>query len=164
MKKQEIVYKKLTEIKPYKKNPRQNDQAVKEVANSIKEFGFKVPIVIDKKGVIIAGHTRYKAAARLKLEEVPCIVANELTDNQVKAYRLVDNKVSELSFWDDSLLQLELEDIDKSLDMSQFGFELEKIFAPLKPEEKERHEQVEALKELEKTIHTCPQCGTMFED
>lgn len=118
-----IVNKKLTEIKPYEKNPRYNDEAVTPVANSIKEFGFKVPIVIDKDGVIVAGHTRYKAAKKLKLEEVPVIVADDLNEEQIKAFRLADNKVGEIATWDDGLLAQELEDI-LSLDMTDFGFEI----------------------------------------
>ncbi len=90
-----IEYKKIDDLKPYENNPRFNDDAVEYVANSIKEFGFKVPIVIDKDNVIVAGHTRYKASMELGLEEVPCIVADDLTDEQVKAFRLADNKVGE---------------------------------------------------------------------
>ena len=114
----------LDDIKPYEKNPRRNDEAVQYVAASIKEFGFKVPIVIDKNNVIVAGHTRYKAAKKLGLEEVPCIVADDLTDEQVKAYRLADNKVAEKAEWDFDLLSMELEDIF-NLDMGDFGFEFE---------------------------------------
>lgn len=108
---------------PYKRNPRDNREAVKYVANSIQQFGFKVPIVIDKNNVIVAGHTRLEAAKSLGLKEVPCVVADDLTDEQVKAFRLADNKVSEIATWDEGLLELELFDI-KSLDMSDFGFEL----------------------------------------
>lgn len=116
-----IVNKKLNEIKPYEKNPRYNDEAVTPVANSIKEFGFKVPIVIDKDGTIVAGHTRYKAAQKLKLEEVPCIIADDLSEEQIKAFRLADNKVGEIATWDDGLLTQELDEI-LNLDMSDFGF------------------------------------------
>ena len=90
-----IVEKKLDEIKPYENNPRFNDDAVQYVANSIKEFGFKVPIVIDKDNTIVAGHTRYKASLLLGLDKVPCIVADDLNEEQIKAFRLADNKVSE---------------------------------------------------------------------
>ena len=102
---------KLSDIKPYENNPRKNNEAVKYVAQSIKEFGFKVPIVIDKDNVIIAGHTRYKAAKRLKIKEVPTIIADDLTDEQVKAFRLADNKVAEKAEWDFDLLPLEINDI-----------------------------------------------------
>lgn len=112
----------LKDLKPYENNPRKNDDAVKYVAESIKEFGFKVPIVIDKNNVIVAGHTRYKAAKKLKMSEVPCIIADDLTDEQIKAFRLADNKVAEKSEWDFDLLNAELDDII-DLDMELFGFE-----------------------------------------
>ena len=113
-----IVNKRIDELIPYEKNPRKNDEAVKYVAESIKAFGFKVPIVIDKNNVIVAGHTRYKASKKLKLTEVPCIVADDLTDEQIKAYRLADNKVAEKAEWDFELLDSELDelfDFDKKL-------------------------------------------------
>lgn len=116
----QIVYKTINELKPYKNNPRKNDGAVDAVAASIKEFGFKVPIVIDNDGEIVAGHTRLKAALKLNLDKVPCIVADDLTPDQIKAFRLADNKTAELSEWDFDLLNLELDNID--LDMSEFGF------------------------------------------
>lgn len=116
-----IVYKKVEDLKPYVNNPRFNDEAVEQVANSIKEFGFKVPMVIDKDNVIVAGHTRYKASLELGLKEVPCIVADDLTEEQVKAFRLADNKVSEKAQWDLELLEEELDNLD--IDMSEFGFD-----------------------------------------
>lgn len=116
-----IIEKNLKDIKPYEKNPRKNDNAVEYVANSIKEFGFKVPIVIDKDGVIVAGHTRYKASKKLGLEKVPCIIADDLTDEQIKAYRLADNKAGEKSEWDFDLLQDELSEI-LNIDMEMFDF------------------------------------------
>ena len=93
------------------------------MANSIKEFGFKVPIVIDKNNIIVCGHTRYKAAKKLGLDVVPCVVADDLTDEQIKAYRLADNKVGEDSLWDTDLLNGELDDI-LNIDMTDFGFAL----------------------------------------
>ncbi|HHL9937020.1 TPA: ParB N-terminal domain-containing protein [Streptococcus pyogenes] len=119
-----FVDKKLSEITPYKNNPRNNDEAVGPVAESIKEFGFKVPIVVDKNGEIINSHTRYKAAQKLGLETVPVIVADDLSEEQIKAFRLADNKVCEIAVWDLDLLNEELNDI-LDLDMSAFGFELE---------------------------------------
>lgn len=116
----EIVYKKVNELVPYENNPRINDEAVEYVKNSIKEFGFKVPIVIDKDNVIVAGHTRLKASLELGLKEVPCIIADDLSEEQIKAFRLADNKVSEKSQWNFELLDLELDNIN--LDMSEFGF------------------------------------------
>jgi DNA modification methylase len=120
----DIQLKKLADITPYERNPRKNDEAVKYVAESIKQFGFKVPIVIDKDGIIVAGHTRYKAAKKLNLGEVPCIVADDLTDEQVKAFRLADNKVAEKAEWDFDLLDIELDDI-LEIDMESLGFEFE---------------------------------------
>lgn len=117
----QIIYKPLGELKPYKRNPRKNDGAVDAVAASIKEFGFKVPIVIDANGEIVAGHTRLKAAKKLGLAEVPCIIADDLTPDQIKAFRLADNKTAELADWDFELLQLELSAIQ--LDMTDFGFD-----------------------------------------
>lgn len=117
-----IVLKKTADVIPYEKNPRKNDAAVKYVMESIKEFGFKVPIVIDSNNVIVAGHTRLKAAKKLKLDEVPCIIADDLTEEQIKAFRLADNKVSEQAEWDYDLLADELEDLI-DFDMTVFGFE-----------------------------------------
>ena len=119
----QIIDKKIGEIKPYEKNPRKNDSAVDAVANSISQFGFKVPVVIDKDNIIVCGHTRYKAAQKLGLDVVPCVVADDLTDEQIKAYRLADNKVAELAEWDIDLLGEELDGIF-DIDMSDFGFDL----------------------------------------
>lgn len=124
---------KIDQLTPYDHNPRQNDGAVDAVAASIKNFGFKVPVVIDRERVIVAGHTRYKAAKKLGLESVPCIVADDLTDEQIRAFRLADNKVGELAGWDFDLLNMELAGIEE-LDMTQFGF--------LDPEEIEEPEEV----------------------
>ena len=152
----EIIEKKLTEITPYENNPRKNDDAVEYVANSIREFGWKVPIVIDRDGVIIAGHTRYKAAQKLGYETVPCIMADDLTPEQVKAYRLADNKVSELAGWDFEMLDAELEDID--LDMEAFGFDLSgSEFPDLFGDAPEKEES-----KKKKTI-VCPHCGEEIE-
>lgn len=117
-----IIQKNIEDIIPYEKNPRKNDEAVKYVAASIKEFGFKQPIVLDKGNVIVAGHTRYKAAKKLKITTVPCVIADDLTDEQIKAYRLADNKVAEMADWDFDLLSAELDDLF-DFDMSVFGFE-----------------------------------------
>lgn len=114
------------DLKPYENNPRLNEDAVDLVAASIDEFGFKQPIVVDKDLIIIAGHTRWKAAQKLGLETVPCIQADDLTPAQVKAYRLADNKVAEAAQWDLDALQFELEGLDNmGFDMEPFGFETE---------------------------------------
>jgi len=116
-----IVMKSVQVLQEYENNPRNNDEAIKAVANSIREFGFKVPIVITSDNVIIAGHTRLKASVSLGLEEVPCIIADDLNDEQIKAFRLADNKTAELATWDLSKLEEELSELD--MDMLQFGFE-----------------------------------------
>lgn len=113
----------ISKLKAYERNPRFNDQAVDSVAASIKEFGFKVPIVVDADNTIVCGHTRLKAARQLGLKSVPCIIADDLTPEQIKAFRLADNKVSELAEWDFKLLDLELNEIS-GIDMSEFGFEV----------------------------------------
>ena len=119
-----VINMKVSELIPYEKNPRHNDDAVKYVAESIRQFGFKQPIVIDKGNVIIAGHTRLKAAKKLKLKEVPCIIADDLTEEQIKAYRLADNKVAEMADLDFELLDSELDEII-DIDMSDFGFDFD---------------------------------------
>ena len=116
-----IVELSIHDLVPYENNPRNNIEAVEYVANSIEKFGFKVPIVVDTNNVIVAGHTRYMARKKLGLETVPCIVADDLTEEQIKAFRLADNKVSEIATWDDELLAIELSDI-VDIDMSDFGF------------------------------------------
>lgn len=121
----EIVYKTLGELTPYENNPRNNDNAVEYVKNSIERFGFKVPMVIDKNNVIVAGHTRYKAALELDMAKVPCVVADDLTDDEIRAFRLADNKVAEFAEWDFELRDEELEMI--SMDMEQFGFDMSEI-------------------------------------
>lgn len=149
----EIIIKKIGDIIPYENNPRKNDDAVEYVANSIKEFGFQNPVIIDKNNVIVAGHTRVKAAERLGIEEIPCIMADDLTDEQIKAFRLADNKVGEIAEWDFEMLDLELLDID--MDMTDFGFEIE--------EEPEAIELEESDTETKKTKYCCPKCGFEFE-
>ena len=112
---------KLTDIHPYEHNPRRNDEAVMYVKNSIQEFGMKVPLVIDKNNVIVAGHTRYQALIELGWESAPCIIADDLTDEQVKAFRLADNRVGEIATWDLKKLEDELKGIQE-IDMEQFKF------------------------------------------
>lgn len=122
----QIISKNIKEIKEYENNPRNNDNAVEYVAKSINDFGFKIPIIIDKNNIIVAGHTRYKAAKKLNLSEIPCIVADDLTDEQIKAFRLVDNKSAELAEWNLELLNLELENIH-DIDMNLYDFKLTEL-------------------------------------
>lgn len=164
MGKLKIEYIDTEKLIPYINNPRINDQAVDVVAASIKEFGFKNPIIIDKENVIIAGHTRLKAAKKLGMEEVPVIRVEDLTENQIKAFRIADNKTVEFAEWDMELLQLELE-------------ELEDMFTGFSEEEKEiifnvsdididsffeDTEETNKKKEEEEEIQ-CPHCGMYFK-
>lgn len=168
-----IIEKNLKDIKPYEKNPRKNDSAVDSVANSIKEFGFKVPVVIDKDNVIVCGHTRYKAAKKIGLKAVPCVVADDLTDEQIKAYRLADNKVSELAEWDIDLLGEELDDIF-NIDMSDFGFDIEDEAGGTTSgadQENNQKEYQNTSTEIsvddyadENFQHECPRCKFRFND
>lgn len=158
-----IIEKPLEQLKPYENNPRHNENAIDSVANSIKEFGFKVPIVIDKNGVIVTGHTRYAAAQKLGMETVPCIIADDLTPEQVKAFRIADNKTSELAEWDLDKLDIELNGIE-SIDMSEFGFDGLDF-----EEEEEPTSTITSGEELdvddfgdEEFKHTCPKCGFKF--
>lgn len=153
----EIIYKNIDELIPYENNPRLNDEAVEYVKNSIKEFGFKVPVVIDKDNVIIAGHTRIKASKELGIKDIPCIIADDLTEEQVKAFRLADNKVAEKSMWDYTKLDEELDSIS-DIDMSLFDFEnieetnLDDFF-----------EDNDNKKEKESKLIECPYCHKPIE-
>ncbi|MDO4564829.1 MAG: ParB N-terminal domain-containing protein [Clostridia bacterium] len=154
MKNMNIEYRQLDELIPYDKNPRKNDAAVEAVAKSIQTFGFRVPIILDDRDVIIAGHTRFKAAKMLNLEWVPVLVADDLTEEEVKAYRLADNKTQEFAAWDLELLASELQDIS-TIDMGAFGFSMDLPDLPLdldEPTDEAHGEQ----------IH-CPKCGFVFE-
>lgn len=162
----QIEYLNIDQVYPYENNPRKNDDAVESVAESIKQFGWQQPIVIDKENVIIVGHTRYKAAQKLGYDTIPCIRANELSEEQVKAYRLADNRTSELSYWDFDGLDKELSDIT-DIDMGDFGFE--NIYDI--PEKNELTEMTKSFKNQElqeenygddKFEHKCPRCGFKF--
>ena len=145
----EIIEMRIGDLIPYENNPRKNDDAVSAVAASIREFGFKVPIIVDKNNVIVAGHTRLKAAKSLGMKTVPVIRADDLTEEQVTAFRLADNKTGELAGWDFDKLREELSGIG-SIDMAEFGFMLKDIeYAG----EKEKEEKPK--KEL-----CCPRCGS----
>lgn len=133
----------IEKIKPYEKNPRKNNDAVKYVAESIKEFGFKVPVVIDKDYVIVTGHTRYKAAKKLKLKKIPCIMADDLTEKQIKAYRLIDNKSSEKADWDIDLLDEEVKELLKmDMDISAWDFEFKNIDELFEEERKDNSSKI----------------------
>lgn len=159
----DIIEMSVDALIPYENNPRRNDQAVDKVALSISAFGFKVPIVIDADDVIVTGHTRLKAAKKLGLKTVPCIRADDLTDEQIKAFRLADNKVSEFAEWDEEKLLAELEELE-NIDMSLYGFdELEKGLTQF--DEDMLNELFEDAPEKEKQAKTikCPHCGELIE-
>jgi ParB/RepB/Spo0J family partition protein len=150
----------LQEITPYENNPRNNDNAVDAVAKSIHDFGFQQPLVLDKNKVIIVGHTRYKAALKLGLETVPCVIADNLTEEKVRAYRLADNKVGELASWDQAMLEVELGELD--IDMTEFGFvelsdiDVDGFFEDAEP--KEEDDEPEEDEEIQ-----CPHCKMWFK-
>ncbi len=121
-----VEYWDIGDVRPYPNNPRNNDESVEYVANSIREFSFQQPIVVDADGTVIAGHTRLKAAKRLGMETVPVVVADNLTPAQVNAYRLADNKVAERSVWDVDALADELDGLAE-IDMGMFDFDLSEI-------------------------------------
>ena len=151
----QIYDKRLDEIKPYENNPRHNDNAVDAVAASIREFGFKVPLVVDSNGVIVAGHTRYKAAQKLGLKSVPCLVADDLNEEQINAFRLVDNKSGELATWDFDALKVELDNIGE-IDLSEMGFDLTLHDEYTEPDIEDFGNT--ATSEKIETCH-CPKCG-----
>ena len=160
MEKLQITYKALTEIKEYRNNPRKNEEAIEPVMESIKNFGFVVPILIDQNNIILAGHTRKKAAEILKLKEVPCIYVEDLTQEQQKAFRLVDNKTAEFSQWDMEKLEQELSSIF-NIDMETFHFpDFSEEELGITDEDFLQESEISQSKK-EKTV-ICPHCGKEF--
>lgn len=147
--KQEIMYCDPLELIPYENNPRINDYAVKKVLESIKEFGFQNPILVDKDKVIIAGHTRREASLLAGLETVPYIIADDLTPEQVKAYRIADNKLGELATWDENMLKEELLEIqEQEIPLEVLGFteiDLQQLFIEEKEEKETQKEEKTTL-------------------
>jgi site-specific DNA-methyltransferase (adenine-specific) len=135
-----IIYKSISELIPYINNPRRNDKAIDAVASSIKNFGFKNPIIIDSKNEIVAGHTRLRAAEKLGMNSLPCVVADDLTDSQIKAFRIADNRVSEASEWDNDLLRIELDGLEEFTGFSEDDIE-ELNFENVGYKEKEKEEK-----------------------
>ena len=149
---QEIL---IDDLKPYENNPRKNDSAVEAVKKSIQQFGFKEPIVIDKDNVIVCGHTRLKAAKLLGLEKIPCVIADDLTPEQIKAFRLIDNKTAELAEWDFEKLENELSNIEiPDFDISEFDFGIKNF-----SEETFKNFEENVSKAKEKKVIVCPKCG-----
>jgi len=155
-----IEYKNVNELIPYINNPRINDNAVDKVASSIKNFGFKNPIIVDKDNEIIAGHTRLKAAKKLGLDEVPVIKVEDLTDSQIKAFRIADNKTSEFAEWDEELLKIELEDIEGFTGFDEI--ELEGLFKEIDIDSFFEESEEKPKEETEEEIQ-CPHCGAYFK-
>ena len=145
-------------LREYDNNPRNNDGAVDAVAASIREFGFKVPVIVDGDNVIVAGHTRVKAARELGMETIPCIIADDLTPEQIRAFRLADNKTAELAGWDFAKLEEELAALAAEFDMTAFGFH-----ADSDVDIDDFFEEAGEKKEKEPKTVTCPHCGEVFE-
>lgn len=146
---QEIIYLGIDEIVPYDRNPRKNDAAVDAVANSIREFGWKNPIIVDKDHVIVSGHTRRLAALKLGIDRVPVLVADDLTDEQIRAFRLADNRVADMAIWDEAKLKEEISGIG-SIDLSDMGFD-EGMLKDV------------AIESTGVKLHRCPRCGCEWE-
>lgn len=159
-----VKYVPIGDVRPYEDNPRRNDGAVQAVANSLREFGWRQPIVVDADGTIIAGHTRYKAALELGMTDVPVVVASDLTPEQCSAYRLADNRVGELAEWDSKLLAQELDGL-ADLDMSAFGFDSGELLSGADIDEPFEDyyggDAGEPEQPGKKII--CPHCGATFE-
>lgn len=151
----EIINIPISALREYENNPRRNEDAVQAVANSIQEFGFKVPVVVDAENTILAGHTRLKAAALLGMEKVPCIRADDLTPEQARAFRLADNKTGELALWDFDRLEDELAAM-QDIQWSDFGFQ-DEIEQDIFDDAPEPLEKVYAEPEVAKL--KCPHCG-----
>lgn len=157
----QIIQKKTTDLIPYVNNPRNNEDGIDYVASSIKNFGFKVPIIIDSGNEIIAGHTRLLAAKKLGMETVPCIVADDLSPEQIKAFRLADNRVAEFSHWDYEILEIEIAQIEDYVDVEELGFLHEEVDEDLY---NSIFEEVDEPVSRKSKIITCPHCGEEFEE
>lgn len=164
----QIEYISTDKIIPYANNPRINDgEAVDRVASSIAEYGFKNPIIIDKNNIIICGHTRFKAAKKLGIDNVPVIRADDLTPAQIKSFRVAENRVSEYAKWNNELLTLELQELQElEFDLDLTGFEkweLDNLLNPISDEDLQDFfvEKEEKPKEPKKV--QCPECGCEFE-
>lgn len=158
-----IVERKIEQLQPYENNPRKNEDAVEYVANSIREFGWQVPIVIDRDNTIVAGHTRYLAAIELGIDKIPCVVAENLSEQQIKAFRLADNRVGEASSWDWDMLQVEIDSIT-DIDLSDFNFtldtdvDIDSFFTETEEDTKSGMETEAKPKKIQ-----CPHCGKWIE-
>jgi len=161
-----IVEIELKDIKPYRRNPRKNNISVEPLKRSIEKYGFNVPLVVDKSGEIITGHTRYKAAKELGLKSVPCVRKEDLSKKEIKEYRIADNKVGELSEWDEPLLKIEFEELkDLGSELGDLGFndsEIDDLLNIGNIFGLDEDEEEEAQGSTGKLI-TCPSCGHKFK-
>jgi len=152
----------IDRIRPYEKNPRRNEKAIEAVARSIEQFGFRQPVVIDADGVIVVGHTRYKAALKLGLRQVPVHVAKDLMPKQARAYRIADNKSAEASEWDVELLPVELGELrDGGFDVKLLGFSEKELAEYLGEFDTDLADGDTEADEAAATIR-CPKCGHEF--
>ena len=152
----------IERVKPYEKNPRRNDKAVEAVAKSIDAYGFRQPIVVDSAGVIVVGHTRWKAAMKLGLKTVPVHVAADLTPQQARAYRIADNRTNETAEWDIDLLPIELGELrEDGADLKLLGFTDKELAEYLKDFDTDLEDGEEETGEAADTVR-CPKCGHEF--
>lgn len=154
---------------PYARNPRKNDHAVDKIASAIREFGFKVPIIAKSNGDVVDGHLRLKAAQKLGMDTVPVVIADDLTDAQVKAFRLSVNKMAELAEWDEELLRVEFAELtDLGFDLALTGFEVVDLQNIFLESEKIELEKDSSAKEIDVDSYEmsciCPKCGFEFDD
>ena len=155
---------------PYARNPRKNDHAVDKIASAIREFGFKVPVIAKSDGTVVDGHLRLKAAQKLGMDTVPVVIADDLTDAQVKAFRISVNRMAEFAEWDDELLRVELDELGElGFDLELTGFSLDEIEAlmgldSLLPEEAPESSSKEIDPDDYKMGVMCPKCGFEFDD
>lgn len=157
-----VIDVKLEDLKPYKRNPRKNNLSVEPLKRSIQKYGFNVPLVIDNNGEIITGHTRYIAAKELGLKSVPCVRKEDLNKKEIKEYRIADNKVAELSDWDNALLKIELDElVDLGSDLKDIGFDSKELDDLLNFDSYEI-EIEEPVKASKKKLAECPECGNKF--
>ena len=155
----------IEKILPYENNPRINDGAVEKTAMSIREYGWQQPIVVGQDGVVIAGHTRLKAAKQLGLSTCPVVVAEGLSEAQVKAYRIADNKTGEIATWDEELLNIEIKElVDLDFDIELTGFSLDDFELEDPDFEPASEEEQGQLDQLEPKWVVCPNCGNKFDE
>lgn len=160
----------ITKVIAYDNNARINDHVVQALANSIQQFGFNQPIVLDEHNVIVCGHTRVKAALLLGMDEIPCVYAKGLTQEQIDAYRLADNKIAEQALWDYEKLEKELNKIGDKIKMTDFGFneisneKIEQGIKNIDDENDDEDDSEDGTKKNRPNLHKCPHCGEIFED